>query len=190
MLRRYVGRDVLAPGEQLDGDAIWRKGRQLYWADEDGNVSYDHGLLLDQGFKAAIELGILPPETRVKRCIGGWARIADQLTHAPLVQAHNVHRGWFKADPSNGQIDEGYEALDGEGGHATMLVELLEQGGTYYALSQNSWGESYGYGGYYLMSTEHWVEIQLDDPMFASLPSGWEAWDGWRKYVITVTDRG
>lgn len=190
MLRRYIGMDVLAPNEQLDGDAFWRKAREMFYADEDGIANYTDGILLDQAFLAMIELGALPKGTHLGRVPTDWNRIYRQLKRTPLIQAHIVHQGWFACNRENGQIGENHKVFPWGGGHATLMVEALTQQRDgvhhHYVMSQNSWGREYGYHGYFLMSLLEWEQCYIDGPMYAEMPDGWKEWRGWENFVITM----
>lgn len=180
MLRRYVGKAALAPGEQLDGWAIWKKGREMFW-----NGSLDGGLYLAQGFAAAVELGILPCAARLARVSPHAADLAAALADTPLVQGHLVHEGWYRPLPLNGCLDHAPAPTDAAGGHATLLAGVLRQRGGLYWPFLNSWGADWGWNGLGLMSTEEWQEGWIGDgPVTAILPRGWETHRGWREHIV------
>jgi hypothetical protein len=179
MLRRHVGRDVLKPGEQLDGDAIWRKARTLFYPREKVESG---GLLMDHGFKAALALGILPPGSGIMTVHMDVGMVSRMLRTEPVLQGTAVHKGWQSPNPANGQIP--FDLPHPQAGHATCIVEVLEQDGEPYVLFQNSWGASWGIGGYGLLRADQWEQSLLGPVAVCKLPDDWTSWSGWRDYVI------
>lgn len=181
MLRKHVGRDVFKKGQQIDGDAIWRKGRQMFYPREKVEAG---GLLMDHGFRAAIELGILPPDSGVVCVRLDVGMISRMLRTEPVLQGTAVHRGWETPDPKNGQIP--FKLPDPQAGHATVIVGVLEQDGDSYILFQNSWGAQWGMGGFGLMRADQWEQCLLGPVCVCKLPDDWVAWQGWKDFVIRV----
>jgi hypothetical protein len=182
MIRRYIGQDALRPGEQIDGHAIWRRGRELF----DGG-SLVGGLTLFQAFHAMKDLGIVPEGAMMLDVTAAPAAMCEALLTSPLVQGHLVSEGWYETNPENGCIDHSKLPKPGDGGHATLLLDPVIQDGALYWLSQNSWGPDYGFHGYFLMSDSMWHHCYLGDgPVTAILPDGWTAAEGWRKHVTTT----
>jgi len=179
MLRKSVGRDVFKPGQQIDGDAIWRKGREMFWPKERLDAG---GLLMDQGFRAAIELGILPPDSGVMTVHMDIGMVSRMLRTEPVLQGTAVHNGWNRANPQNGQIP--FELPNPHAGHATCIVGVLEQDGDVYVLFQNSWGKNWGHGGYGLLRADQWEQCLLGPVAICKLPDNWTKWTGWKEYVI------
>jgi hypothetical protein len=181
MIRRHLGQDALKPGEQIDGYAIWKRGRELF-----DNGSLVGGLTLFEAFHAARDLGILPPDSIMVDIEPTQDAMAQALANTPLVQGHRVSDGWYETNPENGCLDHSKLPKPGDGGHATLLLSPVVQGDKLFWLSQNSWGPDYGYHGYFLMSNAMWQACYLGDgPATATLPVPLTAWDGWRKYVTT-----
>jgi hypothetical protein len=179
MLRRFVGKDVLAAGEQVDGDAIWRRGREMFW-----NGTLDGGLLMDQGFAAAIDLGILPAKSQVLKVAANLGVVSQQLAKTPVLQGTAVHRGWSDPDPESGEIS--FDLPNPNAGHATCIVALVDQkgGNQIGSAFQNSWGKDWGRFGYGILREDQWLQCLLDDPVTCLLPDGWTSFDGWRRFVI------
>lgn len=181
MLRKHLGRDVLAKGEQIDGDAIWAQGRRMFYPREKVEAG---GLLMDHGFRAAIALGILPPDSGVMSVHMGVGFISRMLRDQPVLQGTAVHRGWERPNAQNGQIP--FELPDPHAGHATCIVGVLEQKGEPYILFQNSWGREWGMGGYGLLRADQWDQCLLGPVAVCKLPDNWKTWTGWKDYVIKV----
>lgn len=179
MLRRGIGRDALKEGEQLDGYAIWKRGRELF-----NGGDLEGGLYLDQGFYAMLDLGIVPPESVLVEIDPDVLAITARLQLTPMVQGHIVAKGWYDPNPENGGLDESIPPRPGDGGHATCLMGFTPQDTQPFIVSQNSWGDDYGLHGYFTMSWNYWMRCYLGSgPCSADLPEGWKSWDGWRKYV-------
>jgi hypothetical protein len=140
MLRRHVGRDVLKPGEQLDGDAIWRKARALFYPPREGGV----GWAID-GPRVPGRPRARPPCPRVRGLCAvhmDVGMISRMLRTEPVLQGTAVHAGWQHPSPESGQIP--FKMPDPKAGHATCIVGVLEQDGEPYVLFQNSWGANPG----------------------------------------------
>jgi hypothetical protein len=179
MLRRYVGQDCLAKGEQIDGYEIWKEGRRIY-----NNGDLTGGLFLEQGFMAMLRLGIIHPKSIPISIEPTMEAINAQLTMTPLVQGHVVAGGWYEPNPENGCLDHSKRPKPDDGGHATVLMAITIKDANTYLVSQNSWGAHYGWKGYFLMSADYWDQCYIGNgPFTALMPEGWESWDGWRKFV-------
>lgn len=179
MLRRYIGRDALKTGEQIDGYAIWKRAREIFY---NGNLA--GGLFLGQGFLAAMDLGLFPEGTILVDVEPSLEAIHEQLRISPMVQGHIVTDGWYEPNPQNGCLDHSKLPKPGDGGHATCLMGLDAGESTDFIVSQNSWGGDYGFYGYFTMEWGFWRECYIGEgPCTAVLPRGWESHDGWRKYM-------
>jgi hypothetical protein len=181
MLRKAHGRDILKPGQQIDGDAIWRMARKMFYPSQKVEAG---GLLMDHGFRAAIELGLLPPDSGVMQVRMGVGFLSRMLREEPVLQGTAVHKGWENPDPKNGQIP--FNLPDPHAGHATCIVGVLEQKGEPYILFQNSWGREWGMGGYGLMRSDQWEQSLLGPLAVCKLPDNWKKWAGWKDFVIKV----
>ena len=179
MLRRYVGMAALQPGEQIDGYAIWKRAREMFY---DGKLT--GGLFLGQGFAAMVELGIVPPDTTIIDLYPHIAILIEALQSTPCVQGHIVSKGWYEPSPVNGCLDHSKLPEPRDGGHATCLMDPTRKEQWIFLASQNSWGPDYGLNGYFLMTYEYWSRCHIGEgPCTAKLPKGWEKWDGWKKHV-------
>jgi len=179
MLRKHLGRDVLRPGEQIDGEAIWREGRRMFFPRE--RVE-DGGLLLEHGFEAAVKLGVLPAGSqlvRVRRNDPG--ALSQVLRGNPLVIAQALHDGWNFARKDNGFIPR----QKGEPwmGHAILMSGITRQRGEPFYYISNSWGTAWAWNGVCLMSEPHYRLNTLAMPAYAVLPDGWIGHDGWKRWV-------
>lgn len=182
-LRFHVNPLSIPKGYQIDGEAIWRRGRQLFWG---GNMG--GGLYLSQGFHAAKDLGFLPSDAKLAKVGQDWDSVNNALQETPLVQGHIINKGWFKANTQSGCID--HEARpDRSGAHATLLMATLEQPDTAGNLTRwrvllNSWGPDRGRFGFFTMSEETWLEqVMADGPYTAEIPDPYN-WTGWKKGLV------
>jgi hypothetical protein len=181
MIRRYVSRTAFAPGEQIDGHAVWKRGRERFY----GN--YNGGMQLPYGFEAMMDLGILPPGTLLISVNKNWNTVCKQLELTPMVQGHHIHPGWFRADHTSGLIDHEPIPSNADGYHATLLIGTGLNEGRKYRVGQNSWGAGYAKDGYFVMTEEEWFEgVMTDGPYTAQLPNGWESWQGWKDHVVKI----
>lgn len=181
MLRRALGRAVLKPGQQIDGDRIWRRARAMFFPREKVEAG---GLLMDHGFKAAVDLGILPPDTGVMTVHMDAGMVSRMLRTEPVLQGTATHRGWERPDGQNGYIQPALP--DPYAGHATVIVGVLQRDGEDYILFQNSWGATWGMGGYGLLRADHWAQSLLGPVAVAKLPDHWTDWEGWRTAIINT----
>lgn len=183
MLRNDLGRAALKLGEQIDGYAIWKRGREMF-----NNGDLNGGLYLPQGYAAMIDLGMIPTDSELidvnAEAEGDLFKICSRLKKTPLVQGNMVHKGWFNPNPRNGCIDHRPDANeDPEGGHCTLRVGFLVQDETPFWAFQNSWGE-WGWHGIGTMTVEEDLEGWLfDGPYTIELPPDWIQHGGWRKFV-------
>jgi hypothetical protein len=179
VLRRARGKYVTS-GKQISGEAIWKQGRAKYY-----NGDLDGGLYIDQGFLAALNLGIFPPDTRLIEIQHDWASVGKALLQAPIVQAHHIHMGWENPSYENGCIDHRESPRSSDGYHATVRIGRLVQDGRRFYLSQNSWGRSWGFHGCFCMTEAEDAEGLMPDGLYqAALPNDWEHWDGWVPYLV------
>jgi hypothetical protein len=182
MLRRWAPRTVPMGRWQLDGERVWRRGRELFWKGE-----LDGGLYVSQGFAALLSLGWLPPAAQLRRIPVDWASIGFALLDSPLVQAHQVHAGWYRPDPQNGCIDHKPEPAEDDGFHCTLLIgrSVQFQHGvtTHFYQSMNSWGDSWGWNGLFVMTELEWIEGSIPDGLYTADVHGLAEWQGWRDGV-------
>lgn len=178
MLRKYQGHDVFERGQQIDGEAIWRKARQMFWSHE---PIEDGGLYMDQGFRAAVALGILPPDTGVIVREMDIGQLCNSLREHPVLQGTSVFSGWNHPSSINGQIP--ISNMDSQGGHATCIIGCIVQDGKYYILFQNSWGSSWGYGGYGLLTANQWSDSLIGPLSTAILSPSFYTWTGWKNFI-------
>lgn len=177
MLRAEAGDGILAKGQQIDGDAIWRRGREMF-----NGGDMDGGLLMHQGFLAAVDLGILPEGSAPVALEATPAAVARQLLATPVLQGTCVHRGWEDPNPENGQIP--FLLPDPFAGHATCIVSVTSQAGDSFLAFQNSWGATWGRYGFGLLRADQWAQCLLDAPVTCQLTWKLSEHEGWRKYVI------
>jgi hypothetical protein len=183
MVRRWQTPFAIPPGYQVHGESIWRSGRELFWS---GNLG--GGLYLPQGFAAAVDLGLLPPDARLVKVGKGWDAVNAALARSPLVQAHYTHPGWFQADTVSGCIDH-EPAPDRSAAHATLLVATLERpdvsgAPTRWRVLLNSWGAQRGRFGLFTMTEAEWAEGVMADGLYTAEIPDLAAWDGWKKGLV------
>lgn len=182
MLRKHVDLGALSTDEQIDGDAIWRKAREMFWGG-----SLDGGLLVDQGFLAAVALGILPQDATVVRIASTVAAVSQELLQSPVIQGTAMHDGWGRPDPESGAIP--LNMPDPFAGHATLVVAVTRAPEGRYSLPfLNSWkhanGADWGRFGYGQLRDDQWKQCLMDDPVTCRLTENWETWRGWERFVI------
>lgn len=179
MVRRYVGRDAIPRGYQIDGYAIWAYGRQRYW-----NGDMSGGLYLWQGFHAGLDMGVIPPYSALAHIPDDPFAVRRALDLSPLVQGHIVGQQWADASPVNGCVDHSEYPSQQDQGHATLRIGLVIQANTVYYPLLNSWGESWGWNGIGLMSARYSEVTRLDDEVYTALmPTNWTDYRGWRDFL-------
>lgn len=180
MLRRYREDDPFKPGEQISGEAIWKRGREMFWK---GRMN--GGLYLPQGLEAMKDLEYVPPESPLMGVEPDWASVGYALRETPLVQGHHVHAGWENPDPQSGCLDHAPAPTNADGYHCTLRMGRLVQSGRRFYVGQNSWGTTWGWRGLFVMTEDEDAEGRMSGPLYtANLPAGWTSWDGWKKGVI------
>jgi hypothetical protein len=182
MVRRYRDANAFAGGAQIDGQAVWQRGREMFW-----NGDMTGGLYLPQGFSALVDLGAIPPDSKLVEVNDDWDSVGLALRDTPLVQGHDIDSGWFRADPLNGCIGDAERPDGEEGSHCTLRIARLRQLAVQYYALANSWGDGWGRYGYGLM-TEVKNEASTMGPCYtARLPAGWQADDGWKRLLKAET---
>jgi hypothetical protein len=180
MLRRYVGSRIFVAPQQISGEMIWKKARQMFYK---GDLT--GGLELPEGFEAMKELGFIPDDSMLMNIKPDWNSVGFALLSTPIVQAHHIHSGWANPDPVNGCIDHSGHPTTSDGYHATLRVGQIKQEGTPFYVSQNSWGMDWGWKGLFCMTSTEDAEGLMPDALYtANMPSGWTSWEGWKKGVI------
>lgn len=179
MIRRHIGREALKPGQQIDGEAIWRKGRQMFYPRERIEAG---GLLLDHGYEAMLAMGLLPKGSMLVRVNRNDAvALSLVLRGNPLVIAQALHRGWNYPNKESGFIPR--EKGNPWEGHAVLLTGCTKQRGDPFYLVSNSWGTGWGWQGLCMLSEPHYRINTLAMPAYAVMPDGWTEHDGWRRWT-------
>ena len=183
MVRRYIARTAVPAGMQIDGSAIWRRGRERFWRGRMGG-----GLYLSQGIQAAVDLGLLPRGARAVRVAADWATIGEMLIQAPIVMGTQTWPEWYKADKDNGAV-RGSHVGELLGNHATLLLErLVHPGGGWHGLFQNSWGRAWGYHGLGVLDFGTLRNALMSSGLYSvSLPDDWTDYRGFEKFLIKDT---
>ncbi len=192
MLRLTHGRQILGNREQIDGDLIYHRGRELFFPDQPGG-----GLMLSQGFRAAIDLGILPPDTVVVAVPPTLRDISQALLTGPMVQGHVISKDWRFAHYSNGALPSRYKPNIFDGAHATLLIGVWVRDNVVMIPFLNSWGAQWGWNGVGQMTWAQWRDgyrwlfneqddvMRGDGPYTATLGPEWPTFDGWKQAVIS-----
>lgn len=171
MVKRYVGKSDMQPDDQIDGYAIWKRGREMFW-----NGNMDGGLYLSQGFLAAQDLGIIPAEAQLVKIENEPMSISQALLSTPLVCGNFTNPGWYNPSTENGCLDHGADREKGMA-HATTMIGLLVQSNavstTVFTLSVNSWGY-WGWNGLFIMMAEQNYQTTIDGPYAVEMPANWE----------------
>jgi hypothetical protein len=166
-------------GWYMDGQAIWERGRDMFW-----NGDKTGGLYLWQGAKAMGDLGIVPADSAMFRVAPDWESVGLALLDAPIVQGHAIHQGWFTPNKQSGCIDHAPMASGSNGYHATCRVARLRQDDTRFYVLQNSWSEAWGFAGYGVMTEAEDREGIMTPGLYTMrLSDGWVNNATWRKYL-------
>lgn len=170
----------LGDDERIDGYAIWRKGREMFWGGGNG------GLYLSQGFLAAQELGIIPKEAKLVEVSNDPVSISHALMSTPIIVGSILDEGWDEPSLENGCLDHREDIDVGDGAHATVMIGIMEQKGQIFYLSLNSWGE-WGWHGMFVATEQRTSDMMmLDGPYAVEMPKGWESDKGWKKHIVKV----
>jgi len=127
--------------EQVDGDAIYLKAKEIEGNDRDGTT-------LTAACAAAQSLGHIPADASV-RVIKTMRDVQFALhTHLACIAGFMITKDWNRIDQETGFIHTEYPQKIG--GHAVLLCWYDEHsvGG------QNSWGMNYGYQGFFRLTWE------------------------------------
>lgn len=181
MLRRYNMHEF-TPDHQIDGYMIWQRGADMFRGG-DGSK----GLCLNEGFKAMLDLELVPPDSRLVKVANDWESVGSALLSTPLIQGHKVHDGWEDPDPESGCIDHGHKPDAWDGYHCTLRIGRLQQKGQRFYAGQNTWGDHWAWNGLFIMTEEEdKVTGMSDGPLTIQLGTNWQTWEGWKKAVVCV----
>ena len=179
MIRYTKGKDSIPENYQIDGALIWKHARQKWW-----RGTYDDGIYVHQGALAAIDLGIVPPDTKLKSYASNWPNLKLLLMKAPVVLGHMITDGWFTTLP-NGCINHTLKGKDSLGGHAILDLETIVNSGQEAVIFQNSWGvKKWGYHGLGIMNSEYW-EKTVDNCLYQmEFQESWNNFDEWKLFLV------
>lgn len=179
MIRKHIGRHAIASGWQIDGEAIWRTGREMFYR---GERVEDGGLLLEHGHEAMLAMGILPKGSQLMRMRrNDVSALSLVLRGNPLVIAQALHKHWNWPRKESGLISRG-KGNSWEG-HAICLTGLTKQSLTDYYYICNSWGTDWAWQGICMMSESHYRLNTLAMPAYSLLPDGWTEDLGWTRHL-------
>jgi hypothetical protein len=179
MIRKNVSLTAFAKGEQIGGELIWREGRRMFYKND-----LSSGLLLNEGFDAMKNLGLIPPGSELVYVPNTWSAIGEALKTTPLVQGHHVHAGWARPSKVNGQIDEQPRPTNADGYHCTLCIGRLRQKSIGFKLNFNSW-LPWGWNGVFVMTLAEDAEGIMAGGLFtAKLSQPLSTWQGWKKGII------
>jgi len=161
--RRKDGRNAISKATMIDGDRIWKRGREMFY---DGDP--DGGLLIHEGIHAAESLGYLKKgRYRIFRPRNDLTEIDRYLSISPLLQGTATWLAWDSPNELNGQIGRGRP--DWNAGHATLIVDVQLRGGKLFNIFANSWGMDWGRFGYGILTESLYRQSALDRPLGISL---------------------
>jgi hypothetical protein len=168
----------MEPGDQIDGDRLYAWIRRTYYGDQDANA----GAQVEEGARALVAAGILPPDSLVRQIEPTDAAIQNALPAGPMIQGHWVDASWSTPVSQTGLIagDIGPR----EGGHCTALL-----GQWYYADHEawmpggNSWGDAWGRNGTFVLPWRRWLTTLIDLWQVVVDRDSMGTWDGWREWV-------
>jgi hypothetical protein len=144
----------------------------------------DGGLTIPEGFRAMLDMGIYPPETQLVEVPNDWENVGAALLQSPLVQGHHIHDGWFNC-AENGCLDHTGSPKKSDGYHCTVRLARNVQDDRKFYGSLNSWGNTWGWHGRFVMTVDEDAEGAMEDgPYYARLLDGWQQWEGWQKWVV------
>lgn len=172
-LLRFAGLDI----GQLDARALYDDVRMQDYAGRD-----PHGMFIEQGLKALIRTGILPPDTTFHEARElGEQMIA--LEYSPLIQGHMTTRAWLQP-PDNGYIDPSADAPHWLSSHCTLMLDLLHDGGEAFTLTQDSRGPGVGHRGCLIMHRSSDVMTRHHSGPFAIRAQGLSQWRGYERFLL------
>ena len=183
IVRRYIGREAIPFGMQLDGDQIWRYARNAWWKGD-----MNGGIYVTQGIQAMLALGWLPSDATQREVPSAFDAWNEALAETPLVQGHRVTDDWISPSKENGCLTAMYGQTEMTGGHCTLGVAAAWQDDQPYRALLNSWGSAWGYHGIGLMTDGMWLETALDDVTYTvDIPGGFKRLENegkWRDALI------
>ena len=169
---------ALKTGENLDGDALYWWIRNHYYHDQNP----DGGAQIEEGVRALVEAGVLPPDTTCQKVQTEQADINEALKDGPVLQGHMVDEAWQKP-ASDGKIPDEVGAY--LGGHCTLLLgQWYFKDSEAEYVSGNSWGDEFGYHGMLWMGWTRWKKTCVDTWRVVVSPSSIKTWDGYRRWII------
>jgi hypothetical protein len=167
----------------LDYNRLYQVARDMFWKPTDPG-----GLLLGQSVSAAMEVGLLPPDTLVERIPIDESEIYMALSRGPLVIGQQVSEGWRLSNLSDyGAIAEDLPLIP-NAGHATALFGFNIHHSVKFHIILNSWGPKYGgskgMGGFLAMSVPTSIATMVDRPV-SIIPGKMFVEDGnWKDWII------
>ncbi len=157
--RRKEGRKAITRATVIDGDKIWRRGREMFYG---GDMS--GGLLLHHGVLAAEDLRYIKKGSyQMIRPANDLDEIDRYLSISPLMQGTATWPAWDWPDGKNGQIARGVP--NRYAGHATVIVDVQRRNGHRYNVFANSWGPKWGRYGYGILTEGAFTRSALDRPV-------------------------
>lgn len=146
---------ALGNGEQIDGERLYLWIREHDYGDQDP----EGGASLEQGARALIAAGILPPDSVAERVELHSEALVAALLEGPLIQGHMIDAAWDS--PNGGRINRRH--LKSMGGHCTVCLGVWwRRDGGLDVLGGNSWGDAWGRGGTFVMDYSIWSSEAVD----------------------------
>lgn len=170
---------ALEAGEQIDGDRLYLWIRDRFYHDQDPNG----GAQIEQGARALVETGILPPDSVPEPVPVMQMDIEGALQNGPIIQGHMVDAKW-STPAADGMIDARVGSY--LGGHCTVLLgQWFFEGREAEYPSGNSWGDTYGWHGEFRMGWARFRQTCVDLWRVKVNPVSMAAWNGHRAWVKT-----
>jgi hypothetical protein len=171
---------ALLSGEHLDGDELYIWIRNRYYNDQD----MDAGAVLEDGAKALIETGILPPDSRPEQLDVDPLVIMNAYKKGPILQGHIIDTAWNNT--VDGRIPD-FGPRNKLGGHCTIgLGQWFFEDREAEYIGGNSWGDTWGNHGRFTMGWNKFQETCVDLWRIDVNPSSMATWSGHRKFIKRV----
>jgi len=167
----------------LDAIPLFREARSVYWKEHNVDAG---GLFMGQAAYTAIEMGIVPPSTKVRHVTMTPRGVYTALKNSPLSIATYVDSGWTSEslDPKTGQINE-LEGVLPLYAHSTLAVGTNLHNDVPLLVGLNHWGSEWGIGGLFCMSFRRFLNTYVQPAIYLEIDKeDFNNWDGYKDYII------
>jgi hypothetical protein len=178
---------------QLNYNKLYLAARRLLYGDKD----MDAGLQLADAAEVAIEVGLLPDDTEIRRITVEAGAMCHALKTGPLITAHMIDNGWLpkNLDVETGAIDESYsdsayDLLNEQlGGHCTVCCASNIHNSQQLYVHRNSWGAlGIDDSGLICMTAAYSISKMLDKPVLLVMGPKWKDWKLDNAWVVTKAE--